>query len=469
MQALPRTLLRAAAALLMLLWPVADVHARGGRYRGPLDDIAPGRSVRDPVPPRPPPPPPGVEAPQPPAASTPPRPRAVTFDDWTFWYHHNNADIERIKHTLYPRLSGPLFKVGHGRPENIHYATRRIREAIPRDIVPALLRVVANPKLPIEVRSAGTIALAKVTSDPKRIVVLKQALAAEPSPVQVEAESLLLALGLLRRGHPTQQFSAAVLDDVRATLFGVFADKRREPRLRGFAVLAIGLLGDQPSADSPSVVAKLFALLAQSQDAYDPCVALLVAIGLQPRAAVTAAQREVLRRCLLEGRVRDVQVPSLARAYAAQALGRVGTADDIPALQRAMLNRRAKNRNTPCSATIALGHLSAFVDGKQRLALAKRVITNHQRRQLRDSAPFAVMALADIAIADVEAGSSDVLVRATVGAYLERVADDGRYVQKPWAARAPSLAWCVPSARNPPWRRSPPSASAHSACCGRAS
>src|SRR5439155_24097701 len=64
---------------------------------------------------------------------------------------------------------------------------------------------------------------------------------------QVVNESAAFALGLLRRTEKEKQFDPKELDRVRDFLFDAFGNESLDTRSRCFSMVAIGLLGDQPT------------------------------------------------------------------------------------------------------------------------------------------------------------------------------------------------------------------------------
>ncbi len=355
------------ALALVAVWST-EANARGGNYRGPSGAVPPMlREPTDPVPPPPPPPvrrpivvPPRAPAPTPPppAPRGPSRPQpfvAMGFEDWRFWYHHGYELFEaRPRRAL--DLAGD-------------------RALVAEKILPALLTVL-DPKTGASqpVRSAAWIALAKTASTPEIVARIRRA--AEASAEVAVNESAIVGLGLLRRTAKERQFDPAVLDAVRAQLLGILSSDERNARQRALAATALGLLGDQPtrSVAGPRVTTtKLFQQLARTHRNPDIPMSILLAIGLQPRESVTAEQRGVLREILAKGEVAGRRA-YLGRAHAAITLGRIGDADDVPALLAALQDPKAKNQGGGRSAAIALGMLAPRIPAEQRAELEEELI-----------------------------------------------------------------------------------------------
>lgn len=467
-----RVLFGALLVSTALMLFASDVWAHGGQYRGPGGAVPPNqREPSDPTPPPPPPPsgppvttpPPTTPSPTTPAPTTPtptpttPTPTPTTpkaglpdrrtgkgslgFENWVFWYHNNKADIENLKHALYvpTPTSNPLFEMGGNNLSNRSDATQGIRARIDDTIIPALLWAM-DPKNAgnQDTESASYIGLAKVAKDPQQIEIIKKGLDHNLKHQQIVEESAAIALGLLRRLKPI--FSASDLDQVREFLFGVFQDKKYQTRTRAFAAFAIGLLGDQPSgsgryAGAAATTAHLFQLLGDDYSSRDLRISLLMAIGLQPTTSITKDQRQLLRDGLYKGRLGKTEISGLDQSYVALALGRIGNNEDITTLQRAMTNRRQRDNNVKRSCAIGLGKLAHLVSGDDRVQLTKVLL---RLDQLRDNSAknFAIMSLADVVIEDVKQNKTDVFSGTHVADFLIKLADDGKYIQRPFGALA---------------------------------
>ena len=473
-----RILLGALVVSLATLVFSGDLWAHGGQYRGPGGAVPPGqREPTDPTPPAPPPPSgppvtPGPTTPSGPAPSGPttgPTPPPTTgappvspgmgektkgakgslgFENWVFWYHNNKADIENLKKALYSRVASenPLFQIGGRNLANRSDATHDTRAKVETDIIPALKRVIAAKKMHQDTQSAAYIALAKMAKNPQEIELIKKGLDLSLKPDVIVQESACIGLGLLRRDLKENQFEASELDKTRDFLFNVFESKEYQNRTRGFAVLAIGLLGDQPSgsnryAGHAATTERLFGLLQQHGDFKHPdlIVGVLMAIGLQEAPSLTGTQKDELRRCLAKGTLYGKGVQSMARSYVALTLGRIGDAADIQVLQRAMTSRRNKDRNIQRSCAIGLGQLGHLVQGEDRIQVAKTLLDNMSKLKDASSLNYAVISLSDLIIADVKQGKTDVIGNTKAGEYLLKLAEDGKYIQRPFGALALGL------------------------------
>ncbi|MDJ0522196.1 MAG: HEAT repeat domain-containing protein, partial [Planctomycetota bacterium] len=473
-----RILIGALLVTVALLVFADDLMAHGGQYRGPGGAVPPNqREPSDPTPPQPPPPsgppvtPPPTTPDSKPTAPTPttPAPTPTTpqpttpnldpktkgargslgFENWVFWYHNNKADIENLKKALYTRVSSenPLFQIGGKNRSNRSDATHDIRAKVESDILPALIWAM-DPKngRHQDVTSATYIAIGKMAKTPEQIELIKKGLDPKMKHDLIVQESACVGLGMLRRANPDHQFDAGELDKVREFLFGVFEDAGDDyqTRTRAFALMAIGLLGDQPSGSGSysghaATTARLFQLMEQDYNHPDLLISILTSIGLQPPTSITEAQRDVLRECLAKGRIGRNDVQPIHQSYASLTLGRIGTAKDLMVLQRAMTNRRIKDKNIQRSCAIGLGQLGRLVSGEDRIAVAQTLLSSMGKVKDPSARNFAIISLSDLIIADVKQGKTDVIGGTKAGEFLLQMAEDGKYIQRPFGALALGL------------------------------
>ncbi len=262
-----------------LLFTANDCWAHGGQYRGGAGEIPPGlREAEDPTPATPPPAespttppsaPPTSGPTTPPAAPTPdtappateaptgpqvgpekrkPKKASTGFETWNFWYHYNNAGIENLKKSLYTRVSSqnPLFQIGGGDTANRSDSTHATDALVRTDIIETLKWAMDRKNVKhSDARSAAYIAGGKIATKPAHIELLKNGLHKDEDVIV--HQSAALGYGVLRRADPARQFSATELSKVRDLMFEVFNnEKDYDTRTRSFAILSVGLLGDQP-------------------------------------------------------------------------------------------------------------------------------------------------------------------------------------------------------------------------------
>jgi len=466
------------AAAQLLFAP--DAWAHGGQFRGPGDSVPPG--LREPSDPTPPPPPPPTSAPPPvtpptttPTPKAPPAPTTpgvqpppttapdnnnpqrgkltpASFEDWTFWYHNNKSDLENLKWALYHRMSSdnPLFVSDRDSTGARGGQTRWTEKAVLEAVIPTLLWAMDEKNAGHQdTESAAYIALAKVARDPAQIPMIFEGLNKAAKHNQVVIESAALALGLLRRAEKEDQFTAKELDGVREKLFAVFEDSEYQVRTRGFAVVSIGLLGDQPTgsgdyandtaAAQRATTEHLFELLKGNYPSEDLLVGVMLAIGLQPATSVLPEQREVLANCAYKGRLFRDQAQNLTRAYAAQALGRIGTKDDIRTLNNVMTAKRNVDQNTQRSAAIGLGLLGRLVSGEDRVEVAQTLLKSIDRIKDKSTKNFGIISLAYLLVEDIKAKTTDVIGNTKADEYLLETAAKGSYLHRSFGALALGL------------------------------
>jgi HEAT repeat protein len=498
--------LAAAAVAFVAFAPKASAH--GGQFRGPGGAVPPGlREPSDPTPPPPPPPTtqppttppsdPGVPPPAPttPSTGTAPPPPPTTgdptnpqqgkksptsFDQWVFWWNNNNDDILHLKESIY-RLKatrGTPWGDVEGNAGNRTDATRATEKQVKELVIPALLWAIdhENKQHP-DTESAAYIALAKVTDQPEHAKLLMNGVYGadgKPNKVvdQIVNESAALSLGLLRRSEKDKQFDAKMLDDVRDFCFAAFEDDGLATRTRAFAMLSIGLLGDQPSlrkaggptfapngapttgggvlyapdpaATAPTTSMRIYDLLRRSYKDVNLPVALLLALGMQDPTEVAKNPEilETLRDCALKGRLfKEEQANDIVPSYAALALGRVGNQDYVMPMLNAMKTKQT-GVNVKRSAAIALGQLGRRIDGTARADLAVQLWKAIEDVSDASAKNFGVISLAYLLEADIEAKRTDVLNAKGVKLGEELVkltGSEGKFSQRPYGALALGL------------------------------
>ena len=449
-----------------------DAHAHGGQYRGPGGALPP--NLKEPHDPTPPPPPPPSGKPTTPPTGTPGRPTpppvtnpgeapkpdpttgnpfptgqgrpkgtkaTITANSWVFWYEYNKDRLEDLKRNIYALGGSNNSPFGStlaeaGARTGARQATRATVQSL---VIPTLLWAI-DPKnvQHQDIESAAYIALAKASDDPAHIELIQKGTASKNA---ITAESCCLALGMLRRDRSAEQFDATTLDRVRAFLFGVFEDDKQLARKRAFAAFAIGLLGDQPTGSgshdgAADTTSRLFSLFEMPLGHPDLPASVFQAIGMQPAASFTPAQRDMLRAASTKNRIGKRDLQDYAAAHATSALSRVGDpAKDLHALRLLATNRRT-GRNVARSAVIGLGTLGARATPDTRRSIARELIDGVENKRLREQTArsLALISLAYLVQADVRAGVSEVLGDARVRKFLLTQADDGRIAERTYAA-----------------------------------
>jgi HEAT repeat protein len=490
-----RVLLGLAAGVVATLVVAPSAFAHGGQYRAPGGNVPPGlREPSDPTPPPPPPPstpPPTTTPPDTPGAPPPtpvvtppsgaPAPAPVTtdgptpgpkgtkpqtsYDQWIFWWNYNNDDILQIKESIYKiRTSpqSPLSQVGNSTSGSHNDATRATEKEVKEKVIPAL-RWAMDPanKQSQDTTSAGYIALAKITDDPSDIKLIEAAVLdkeGKKKPTNVEQivnESAALALGLLRRTDESKRFDAKELDAVRDFLFQTFdCDGLGSGHTRRFAMLALGLLGDQPTtrkgvtttgegadaAGAGTTAGAIFERLKTKYTDSQMYIVSLLALSMQDPGTITPDMLEMLKTCTLKTKLGKEGVDDLVASYAALALGRIGTAEEIVDLTRALTIKQT-GPNVKRSAAISLGKLGTRLDGPKRAALAADLWRAMESVKEASARNFGIMSLAYLLIEDIKAEKTDVINAkgVKVADELLKIAHEGRFSERPYGALAIGL------------------------------
>lgn len=474
-----RLLTVVTATFMVLSLCAADALAHGGQFRGPHGAVPPGlRAPSDPTPPPIPSPDPGPITPggqpsggqpstpgvTPPSTGVPNQPATpgtgtprarpsggLDFTDASFWWGFNKEPFLEMKRAIYHRVGteSPLSYLGR-RAGNRGDNTHDIRSLVKSTVLPNMLWTM-DPKnnLHSDIESAGYIGLAKIATSPEHIEMLKRGLLLQPKNARgiLVQESAALAFGLLRRTDETEQFTSSELDNVRDFCFSLFENSEYRVRVRGFAAISLGLLGDQPTgridgtdenARAQATTARLFELLKGDYANEDLYVALFMAIGQQPTGSITTAQRDVLRDVVLKGKLFSRELPGVVRAHATTALGRIGTKKDIQVLRLAVRGGRASHAHVRQSAAIGLGELSQLVSGPERVELVETLLKALKAKKMRDQSArnFAYIALGQALSADVKASRTDVIEGTKVREVLLSTAEKGRRGDRNFAALA---------------------------------
>jgi HEAT repeat protein len=375
-----------------------------------------------------------------------------SFEDWTFWYEYNKDDIENLKRKIYDigGSGGAIFQGGGSDATSETGATRLTQTEVAKTVIPTLMWAMdpknANHQ---DIRSAAYIALAKMATDPEHIKTIMSGLDKDRKLDQVVLESSALSLGLLRRADPRDQFTARDLDQVREFLFKVFQDDDYQPRTRGFAALAIGLLGDQPtgsgeyaadaSAASRRTTQHLLELLKDKYSKEDLYVSLLVAIGLQPPISLTSEDRQELVDAAYKGRLYKERISGLVQSYAAHTLGRIGTKTEIKPLENILNARRGMDNRVQRSAAIGLGLLGRHVSGEDRVEVAKALLEAIDKSKDNSTTNFAIISIAYLLNEDIHSQTTDVMGNTRADETLLEIARKGKYLEKPYGALALGL------------------------------
>jgi HEAT repeat protein len=145
-----------------------------------------------------------------------------------------------------------------------------------------------------------------------------------------------------------------------------------------------------------------------------------------------------LQNATQKGRLGKQDISTEVRAYAALALGRIGTPTAIRPLSSTMTGR-AISAQVQRSAAIALGLLGRIVPVETRVEIAKALKEGIEKNSDASTKNFGIISLAYLMNKDIEEGRTDLLDSVKLGDYLLQVTKDGSYIQRPFGALALAL------------------------------
>ncbi len=347
-------------ALSLLLLAPRPASGHGGQYRPPPEEDPPppppdppppptrDSNDRKPDPPREPEPPP-TKSPTPPSnpgpaptpgTPTPPvrgphtpdptrgggrRSRGPSLEEWTAWWYYSRDRWLVRPGSRAAASTGSLGTTAGGDGAGDAGPSDAREEAWRNRAREALLKAFGDAD--VEVFTGCAVALGKA-GDPRDATPLLRALDRRFADGTVR-EALVLGLGLLGRDAP----------GAREALLAVVRDRKDSARLRGIAALALGISRDTAAAP---------ALLAAASDRgahRDPAAGALLGLGLLGEPLVVPDLVDLLDDTS-DGDARAL------RPHAAFALGRIGGAEAVRALGRALGDSDAQVRR---SAVLALG------------------------------------------------------------------------------------------------------------------
>jgi len=160
-------------------------------------------------------------------------------------------------------------------------------------------------------------------------------------------------------------------------------------------------------------------------------------MAAKPR--VRPEQREILNEIAYKGRMGRDSVQNITRAYAAQALGRIGSKDDIKSLENILTARRGVDHNVKRSAAIGLGLLGRLVSGEDRTRVAQVLLRACSKSKDKSTVNFGIISLAYLLVDDIQSGTTDVIGNTKADEYLLEMAEKGSYLHKGFGALALGL------------------------------
>ncbi len=365
---------------------------------------------------------------------------------WQLWWN-----LER-EAWLPPRRFAPssASPTGAGRTREGWSAARR--ELAATRVIPFLLALLDPAAThPEDVVASAALALGKLATDKQAIEALFRVVLDEKRP-PLARESAALALGHLRRDDPSLRPDPLTIENVRGRLLQVFdahvgGRKVQVPvRTRAFAMYALGLLGDQPFRDDPlstdgRLISKLiWERLAVPYRDRELHVALLTALGLQPRAGIPDGVIEGLKTIVSKTKALGHSWDVLKRAHAVAAVSRLGGPGGNALLLRLMIDKR-KPTALRLAALLALGDRTPQLAGAERGAALRMV-----RRVFDLDQELLAVALANLTLgrmlgAELAAGSTRALTGAAdLGTLLLERLEGAPWFLRGWAALAVALA-----------------------------
>jgi HEAT repeat protein len=327
---------RGLLATFVLILLAGHVLAHGGSYRGPGGETPPGL-----------------------IPGPPPKPDSTggAYHTWLSWWGWNKFkyfDYRSLQ--IARRRPTKTGGVENEKPEDPDAWRGEIRAAY----TPLMLKAVEDED--DEVRTSAAVALGKWRV--KSAIARLKKMRIRDKKKQVR-ESALLGLILMR-------------DPSLLPFLGHLAmDAREKDRMRGYALLGIGLIDDEISRDLLFAVLdprneKARRTLPQSDQKRSELLCAAVA-GLAWRKDPAVGNR-------LLALARDRRILPLVRAYALAAVGKVGAEAPVPAILEILA--RDKNHHLRRSAAVALGTLGMGDEGvlaalERSLKLDKDRIVRH--------------------------------------------------------------------------------------------
>jgi HEAT repeat protein len=449
---------------LSLLWgyqqSVNVASAHGGSYRGPAGEVPPGQ--RDPKDPQPPPENPGAvtpgpggppvtppdnpgsgddggndtpkpKPPQPTGPVGPPpggavatpggkvaRPKPMSFENWLFWWNYNKDEILNLKAAVKAmeqktstRASEHFF--GDSGDRNRSETQAPTEAMIQKEIVPALLKVVADKNIHADIRGGALIALARCGGSKAHVKTFFEVAKPDSGEDKVVQESAILALGILQIKEPEiRQFLISMVDNMDVPF-----------RARCFSAISLGLLRD----NDPSVLACLERCLNGRESTPDVPVCALLTIGM----IGDKAQVPTLMKWLDAGRVGRNKLGDLEKAYLVGALGKIGDPQALKAVEGTL---RKKDLYTQRSAMIALGQIVPQAEPDVQMDYLKKLAAYLKNVSDTTAKNFGIISIGRIA---GQEGATDQVRNAGVTLLTDQFKNGGKTTERPYAALALGL------------------------------
>ncbi len=450
---------------LSLLWGfqqgVNVASAHGGSYRGPAGEVPPGQ--RDPKDPQPPPENPGAVTPGPGAPPTTPpdnpgsgddgggsdtpkprppapsgpvgpppggavatpggkvaRAKPMSFENWLFWWNYNKDEILNLKARVKAMeqkvsTSSSVNFFGDSGKRNRDESQAPTEAMIQQEIVPALLKVVADKNIHADIRGGALIALARCGGTMAHVKTFFAVAKADSGEDKVVQESAILALGILQLKQPEiRDFLIKLVDDMDVPF-----------RARCFAAVSLALLKD----NSPEVFECFERRLDGRESTPDVPICALLSIGL----IGDNTKVPTLTKWLDEGRIGKNKLNDLERAYLVGALGKIGDPQALKAVEGTL---RKKGLYTRRSAMIALGQIVPQAEGDLQLNYVKKLSSYLKNEGDTTAKNFGIISIGRIAGQD---DATEQVRNACVTVLINQFKTGGKTTERPYAALALGL------------------------------
>ena len=404
---MPAPILRFLLVLAALLCLGAEAAwAHGGRFQGPGGRAPPG----DPTTPQPGAPSRGKPVTTP-GSGIPSTAGSLPDIYWGTWWALNRwsylpdrGDALRRRRITTGDVEGPVPEV----------LTRKRRGLLARQVIkPYLLAMLApESKQRDTVTAAAMIALAKIDTEDATVELLLR-VAESRRATDLERESAVLAVGLLRRSEVKERVDAITLDLTRTRLAALAREKKTPIRARCFACFALGLLADQGygspfSRDGRLVVRELLEVLGAPSTGPDLPVAAMTALSMQPRAGIPTKLYENLKRAVSGTHIFKRKWSHLERAHALSTYVRLRGPAWVTLTLRSLTDRRLPNP-VQRAARLALGGNAGELTPDERVEAAKALIASEKKSPDHFSEGLGQIALARVLRADMRDDSTAVL------------------------------------------------------------
>jgi hypothetical protein len=358
------------------------------------------------------------------------RPRPASGDDseasWRMWWYFNRWQFLPVRNDL---LRAHYARTRPLTGENVDALgswDRRRAELVESHARPSLIAILRKDLSSgnLGIKTPATLALARLANDELAVEAVMQ-LAEDKGMLEEVRRAAAFSAGLFRRTDPKQQMDGVRLDLLRKRLFALMDDEDTPIAVRGLSALSLGMLADQPEGTAlPSglvVSHGLWQRLMGGDQGVEMTVALLTALGFQPRAGVPDAVLEGLRDVVMGRRLGSRPWNAAEESHALCGLVRIGAPAWRPILARMFGDRKIETA-VRRAAFITLGRKAAEYDAAERKELVKA--WEQGMRQARDplTQGLALIALGRILAADVVAGDGRLLQTSDASRILLREA-----------------------------------------------